>query len=218
MPPLEFYVDFETVSNLDDDFTKTPEQGGQTLIFMIGCGHVEGGAWKFESFCTDALTESAEEVIIDAWLARMAAAATRLAVDGKAPRVIHWSYAEPVNYEDAYNSARERHPLRGWPRVPWLDLWSRVVRDEPVVVRGALNFSLKSFARALHGHGLIETSWGDRQVDGLGAMVGAWWCAAEAGRRGAPMIDLPLMQDIAVYNQVDCKVMMEILAYLRAHY
>ncbi|HIC14291.1 MAG TPA: hypothetical protein EYO83_04045, partial [Gemmatimonadetes bacterium] len=34
--PLEFFVDFETVSDLDDDFSRIPERGGQPLIFMIG--------------------------------------------------------------------------------------------------------------------------------------------------------------------------------------
>jgi hypothetical protein len=35
---LEFYVDFETVSSLDDDCEKLPLMGGQPLIFQIGCG------------------------------------------------------------------------------------------------------------------------------------------------------------------------------------
>ncbi len=48
--PREFFVDFETVSNLKDDFARMPDQGGQELIFMIGCGHVEDGNWRFESF------------------------------------------------------------------------------------------------------------------------------------------------------------------------
>ena len=33
--PVEFYVDFETVSSLDDDFSSIPDRGGQELIFMI---------------------------------------------------------------------------------------------------------------------------------------------------------------------------------------
>jgi predicted RecB family nuclease len=111
--------------------------------------------------------------------------------------------------------ARERHPKKGWPRVNWFDLWAQVVRKEPVVVRGALSFGLKSFARALHSHGLIETSWGDTKVDGLGAMTGAWWCDEEASNRGVPLMDTDLMQEIARYNEVDCKVMMEIVRYLR---
>ena len=55
--PLEFYVDFETVNDLDDDFSLLPECGGQPLIFMIGCGHVEAGEWKFSCFVAAQLTE-----------------------------------------------------------------------------------------------------------------------------------------------------------------
>jgi hypothetical protein len=93
---------------------------------------------------------------------------------------------------------------------------SLVFRAEPVVIRGALGFGLKAVAKAAYRHGLIETSWGESKVDGLGAMIGAWWCDAEAGRRGASMRELDLMQEIEGYNQVDCKVMMELLYLLRA--
>ena len=213
-PKLEFYVDFETVNNVNDDFTRIPEQNGQNLIFMIGCGHMQDGEWVFRCFTVDRLTEDSEARIIDEWLAHMKAAAAAL-VSREKPRIIHWSYAEPVNYEEAYDSARERHPDKGWSAVNWFDLWARVVRREPVVVRGALNFGLKPFARAMRSHGLIETSWGDTKVDGLGAMTGAWWCDEEAGNRGVSMLDIDLMQEIARYNEVDCKVMMEIVRYLR---
>ena len=86
------------------------------------------------------------------------------------------------------------------------------------MVRGALNFGLKSFARAMYSHGLIQTSWGDTKVDGLGAMTGAWWCEAEAQKRGSKLIATDLMQEIASYNEVDCKVMMEIIRYLRRYH
>ena len=217
VPGVEFFVDFETVNNLDDDFSKIPGQNGQPLIFMIGCGHREAGEWVFRNFTVGSLTEDEEEETIDAWLAHMGDTAARLASGGM-PRVIHWSFAEPANYEVEYNSARKRHPDRGWPSLRWFDLWKEVVREEPVVVRGALSFGLKAFARAMHAHGLIETSWGDSQVDGLGAMVGAWRCDAEAREHGLRLMDIDLMREIAEYNEVDCKVMMEILAYLRAHH
>ena len=214
VPALEFYVDFETVNNVNDDFSKIPEQNGQNLISMVGCGHMQDGEWVFWCFTVDRLTESSEAKIIDQWLAHMTAVHSALGVNDS-PRIIHWSYAEPVNYEEAYDSARERHPEKGWPKVNWFDLWKRVVRDEPVVVRGALNFGLKSFARAMHSHGLIQTSWGDTKVDGLGAMTGAWWCDDEAARRDCTLSEVDLMQEIARYNEVDCKVMQEIVEYLR---
>ena len=213
VPKTEFYVDFETVNNVDDDFANIPEQNGQNLIFMIGCGHVENDEWVFRSFCVDRLSEASEAEIIDDWLAYMWEVGTH----GNS-RIIHWSYAEPVNYEEAYDSARMRHPEKDWPGVNWFDFWAGVVRKEPVVVRGALSFGLKAFARAMHSHGLIETSWGDTKVDGLGAMTGAWWCNTEAQEKGSRLMDVDLMHDIAGYNEVDCKVMHEIVSYLRQNH
>ena len=86
----------------------------------------------------------------------------------------------------------------------------------PITVRGAFDFKLKSLARAMHNAGLIETTWGDGPVDGLGAMVGAWWCDGEAARTGGSMRDFELMQEIERYNEVDCRVMAEIVGWLRA--
>ena len=216
-PPLEFFVDFEYVSDLNDDFSTFPERGGQTIIFMIGCGHVEDGEWKFAQFTTDRLDEPSEARAIDEWLMHMRETQTRLGGEDE-PRLFHWAPAEEINYETAYNSARKRHPATGWPAVNWFDLLRRVVRKEPVVVRGSMGFGLKSVARAFHGHGLIRTDWGSSKVDGMGAMVGAWRCDEEAAQRGVRLIDTALMRDIAAYNEVDCKVMQEILHYLRAHH
>ena len=85
-----------------------------------------------------------------------------------------------------------------------------------MAVRGALGFGLKAVATAFHSLGLIETDWADSPIDGLGAMVGAWRCDEEAKEQALPMGHLPLMNEIARYNEVDCKVMMEIVCYLRA--
>ena len=70
----------------------------------------------------------------------------------------------------------------------------------------------------MHKHVLIETCWEDSSLDGLGAMIGAWRCAREAAERGVRLIDVELMQEIRRYNEVDCKVMMEIVKYLRRHH
>lgn len=217
-PPLEFYVDFETVEDLDDDFSRIPEKGGQPLIFMIGCGHVEDGEWRWSCFIADALTEPCEAEIIDAWFAHMSLVRQRLGADGQEPPLFHWSHHEPVQFESAYNSAKVRHPGKDWPTPRWFDFLSQVVRSQPVVVRGALDFGLKAVAKAMHSHRMIDTIWGDGPTDGLGAMTGAWACAVEAGQRGCTLPETELMQEIARYNEVDCKVMMEIVRYLRGHH
>jgi hypothetical protein len=217
-PSLEFYVDFETVSDLYDGFSNIPAKGGHPLIFMIGCGHVEAGIWQYRCFTTGSLTEVDEATIIDEWRAHMAAVCQRLAPGLAQPRVIHWSHAEVSFLESAYNSAMCRHPESQWSSVNWFDFLKNVIKEQPVVVRGALGFGLKAIARALHQHGLIETRWADGPLDGLGAMVGAWWCAEEAAALGRAMHELDLMHEIQDYNEIDCKVMMEIVRYLRANH
>ena len=64
VPDVEFYVDFEYCSDLNDDFSKLPEKGGQPLIFMIGCGHVENGKWRFKSLVVNDLSETEELRVI----------------------------------------------------------------------------------------------------------------------------------------------------------
>ena len=93
-----------------------------------------------------------------------------------------------------------------------------VVKEEPVVVRGALAFGLKSIAQAMQGHGHIQTKWESGPVDGLGAMVGAFWCADEAAKKDVSLAQIDMMQGIQRYNEVDCKVMMEIVQYLRQNH
>lgn len=214
---VEFYVDFEFCSDLNDDFSNLPQKGGQPLIFMIGCGHLENGEWRFKSLTTNDLSEDEELRIIREWTEHMQSVRDRLDPLNSEPRIFHWSAAEVTALETAYNSARNRHLERAdWQsNLGWCD-FLKVMRDEPIVVQGAMGFGLKAVAKAMRRHRLIETEWGDDSlVDGLGAMVGAWRCDEKARQTGASMADLPLMREIAEYNEIDCKVMMEIIRYLR---
>jgi len=215
---VEFYVDFETVSDMDDDFACFPEPGGQPLIFMIGCGQLvvglDGPKWTHRTFTVQALTLGEERRIIDEWLTHMRCVCMGAGVALEEARLFHWSPAETSFLTEAYNAAVTRHQA-GWPDLPWIDLLGRVVKEQPVTVRGAFGFGLKAVARALRSHGLIDTIWPDGPPDGLGAMVGAWWCHHEAERQGTSMADFDLMNEIARYNEVDCRVMAETLYYLR---
>ena len=216
---LEFFVDFEFCSDLNDDFSLLPEKGGQPLIFMIGCGHLENAEWRFGSFAVDYLTEEEELRVIGEWIGHMNEVRDRLDPGNTTPRLVHWSNAELTALDNAYNSARARHGENAdWPNLGWYDFLTKVMRQEPVVIRGALGFGLKAVANAMYGHGLIDTSWADSPVDGLGAMVGAWRCERAARNHGISMSELPLMKEIARYNEIDCKVMMEIVQYLRKNH
>jgi predicted RecB family nuclease len=215
----EFYVDFETVSDLDDDFGKLPQKGGQPLIFMIGCGYLTNPSdpqtWTFKVFTAERLTPDEERRVISEWLANLRSVCAERKTNLEESRLFHWSPAEVSTLTTAYNSAASRHGLPSWDRLPWVDLLSNVVKKQPVTVRGAFGFGLKAVAKAMHQAGLIPTNWGDGPTDGLGAMVGAWWCNREAAGHSTSMRDLDLMKSIEAYNEVDCRVMAEVLHFLR---
>lgn len=212
---VEAFVDFEFVHDLDDDFRSFPRKGGQALIFQIGCGTYAQARWSFRQFTVDDLVADAEARMIDAWVEHLRELAEASRVRVEDVRLVHWSGAEPTTLETAYNSARTRHPDREWPALGWYDLYARVIVAEPVVVRGAFSFGLKSIARAMRSHGLIGTEWQEGLADGAGAMAGAWTAAADSRARGRSLSESPVMHEIARYNEVDCRVMAEILDYLR---
>jgi hypothetical protein len=215
-PAAEAFVDFEFVHDMDDDFSTFPQKGGQSLIFQIGSGTYRERRWSFQQFTVDDLGVEAEARMIDAWLAHLAELARDAGCASTSDvRLVHWSLAEESNFEQAFESARSRHPDRNWPALAWYDLLSRVFRAQPIVVKGAFSFGLKSVARAMRAHGLIQTVWGEGLADGAGAMVGAWTAAADSRARGRALTESPVMQEIARYNEVDCRVMAEILDYLR---
>jgi hypothetical protein len=213
--PVEAFVDFEFFPDLNDDFAAFPRKGGQSMIFQIGSGTYQAGDWRFHQFTADDLTLEAEATMIDRWLAHLQAIAADADQDVGAVRLVHWSPAETSNFERAYDNARARHPDREWPVLTWFDLLHEVVQAEPLVVRGAFSFSLKPIARSLHALGHIQTHWGEGLADGAGAMAGAWNAAVEATRKGVTLGETEVMGEIARYNEVDCRVMAEILDYLR---
>jgi hypothetical protein len=219
VPPVEFFIDFETVSNLDDDFRRLPTVGGQPQIVQVGCGRVDSsGSWQFVQWTVDALESSEERRILDAWIGHMIEVCRAGGLPLADARLYHWSAAEPVNLETAYNAARMRHLDADWPmELPWFDVLERVIRAGPVAVTGAFNFGLKSIAKAMHSAGFISTMWSDGPTDGLKAMIGVWFAAREARDRCEPLPRHELMIEIARYNEVDCKVMAEVLRWLRAN-
>ena len=158
VPPLEFYVDLETVNDIDDDSSAIPKRGGQRLVFMVGCGHLEDTEWRFECFVADQLAEPAGAVMIEQWLNHMDTVRDRLD-PGSHPKVIHWSGHEVSSLTTAFNAVVKRHGSRAnrWPAPRWFDFLQQVINKEPVVVKGAHGFGLKAITSSVHAQGLVKT-------------------------------------------------------------
>lgn len=85
--------------------------------------------------------------------------------------------------------------------VKFFDL-CKFFQKEAIVIRGCLNFGLKNVAKHMKAHGLIETELSGECQNGMSAMLLS--------------LDLAKNREhIQKYNEFDCKVLSEILTFVR---
>lgn len=99
--------------------------------------------------------------------------------------------------------------------VLWTDL-CKVFQEEPIVVKGTYRFKLKHIGRAFFNNGLIETLWKDEKMsDGFVAMLKA----IEIYKNKNIFDDKNKeCKSIINYNEIDCRVMWDIVKYLRENH
>lgn len=99
--------------------------------------------------------------------------------------------------------------------VKWIDMCD-VFEKIPIVIKGSFRFKLKHIGNAFCKNGLIDTRWDDgRMSDGFRAMLEA----IKLYRSNKPMTrDDEMYREIIDYNEIDCRVVWEIVHYLRANH
>ena len=218
---IDFYVDFETCGDLNHDFdeyinydnnyTIEPETRNNTIVFMIGVGwiHPISGEWVFKTFITEKITFVNEKKILMEWIKYMKDI-SREYNNNKKPQVYHWSPAEV----SCYNNCCERHNIKF--NIKWNDLLI-LFKNSPITLKGVYNFGLKNVAKKMYENKMIKTSWEDNDLDGLGAMVATWNCDDKIYKEGKGILsDFKEMKEIIKYNEIDCKVMWDILDYVKS--
>lgn len=218
--PVDFYVDFETLNScfLETNIDIQNSKVEHDMIFMIGVGYIQNGDWQFCKFVANSATFLEENRIISEFTSFVTSKAKELDTTNEfVPRLFHWSQAEVTNLTHA--SIRHNAKWGEWNKsVLWLDMYY-VFTNEPVVVHGALNFRLKSVGKAMHKLGYVETVWGDDgPSDGLEAMISAIKLYKQnLSDPSFNVIASKIMADIAKYNEVDCKIIWEVVSHLRIH-
>ena len=100
----------------------------------------------------------------------------------------------------------------------WFDLL-QVFKNEPIVVKGSLGFSLKEVAGAFADLELINSTWDQNGcINGTSAMLNAFKASKDALARGMKLTEMSQIRDIINYNEIDCRVVGEIIGYLREHH
>lgn len=192
---LELYVDFETC--VVNDSTEFPRVTTYTILSLIGVGHYDkNGEWVYQSFRVDDLTKRHAKIIVNAFNAYVDK--LKLQYKVKKPLLVHYSKAEPCIWSN--NSDRS---------YQWFDLLS-LLKDEPVVVKGALSYSLKDIAKSMYNLGFINTIWDEYVLNGGDAMI-----LLKDTYKSNPEEVKTTLNNVINYNEVDCKVLGEIITYLR---
>lgn len=208
---IEFFIDFETIMDLVEGLnsniaiTRT-----HTYLFMAGIGYAHNDRWIYRNFCVECIDEGENEKKLFGEMQNYIRECISTH-NAKNYRFYHWSGAEKRLYETMYYKYGDESKfcIKNW--CDMLD----VFRCEPIVIKGAFNFSLKSIAGALKAQGLINTIWKGDVCDGMNAMVRAIECNTEIKKRKIKLTQHPTIEKIIHYNEVDCKVMWEILNYIR---
>jgi hypothetical protein len=88
-------------------------------------------------------------------------------------------------------------------------------KKENIIVKGMYNFGLKSVGKAMSKHKMIETIWDENISNGLDSMVIAVEIYQKCKEQKININSVKEFQHIINYNEIDCKIMMDILLYIK---
>jgi hypothetical protein len=212
---IEFFVDFEYKNAVFDQMIKLPIADKTILLFTIGVGYMDNNKWVFKHFTVDHLTDQCERSISEDFLHYIHNVSKKYGVEN--PKAWVFSSAE----EQCFNNVMLKHPsiAKMWKKysVAWSDLL-KIFRETPIVIKGCLNFKLKSIAKAMYEHGFISSIWEDSKVaDGQSAMIHTIMSDKDAIKKKVKLSTLSDVKVMLHYNEMDVKVLQEILHYLRTY-
>lgn len=221
---VEFFIDFETINDVFDGFSELPNQKSYNYIVMLGVGKVNSeGRWTYRNFCVDRINAE-EELRVCKELSQFVLK-TAKEENKKLIRLVHWSNAETLSWERASSHS----PIedigtflmdnQDGIKVDFFDLLD-LFKTVPITIRGCLNFGLKTIAKRLFELGHIKTTWptGISSTDGVSAMLSTYNAYKDCQKTGKKLSEHNLIKEEIKYNEVDCKVLQEIIKYLRDHH
>ncbi|ARA72161.1 hypothetical protein BNJ_00341 [Kaumoebavirus] len=206
---VEYYLDFEFLTNVFDDFTKFPNVGQSDYLYLIGVYRVENGEGTYTPFMMEKLGRGFEEKNLLAFLKFYESEKKSAYVNGKekSVKLFHWGHAEESVFQ-RLTKTFPSHKTRIQKVIDNLVDFTAVLRDSPILVRGAYGFGLKEYGSAMVQNGQISASW-EGSLKGDSSLIRANDYYAKPSRNE------DLRDELIAYNKDDCQVTYEIIKYLR---
>ena len=178
---------------------------------MIGIGYVINNEYKNECFYCSEYNLDQEKTIIFKFKKFIDDIRDKVDPNHEYPiRLFHWAHVERT----LLNAALIRHPslsnMWDFNEIFWIDMCD-IFTNNPIVIKDAFCFKLKEIARAMYKHNMININW-DGLNDGLVAMINA---INYYNNNNINYKNEEIMLDIKKYNLIDCKVLYEIINYIR---
>lgn len=206
---IEIFVDFETVNDAFlTNFETLPQSKNLNIIFQIGLLYEEENfQLQYKYFVVNGYTVEEERRICLEFYDFLQSLNKKVVL-------FHWSPAEPSMWSRFIKNSNKNGVNLEQLGLTWIDML-KVFKDEPIVIKGVFDFSLKSIAKKLHAYGKIQNVWDTQTEDGASVMLNAVKALKEAKMQNITLRETSHMKDIIRYNEFDCKTLYEIVKYFR---
>lgn len=205
----EYILDIESLINIEEKTNYFNDIKRQEMadVCIIGSIHLQENIFRsFQDFTINDLSIQEEKKVVQNWIKSLRTCRNNYV------KIYHWGTAEKTYL----NNMKNKFSDINFPNIILIDLLE-FVKNEPIIIKDAFNFSLKNIGKAMYKHGFIKTTWQDTD-NGLDAVIKFKEICEKNIGKDIPLKRYTEIAEIIDYNKIDCLVLTEILMYFRKRY
>lgn len=198
-----FYVDFEYINSFH--FKRDFSRADTNHLYLIGVLYEKDNNWLYKAFVPKQIDyeshlSSYEVQNIRDWIDFMDSFGTPYCV-------MNWSTAE----QSMLASLSKQYNFELETTIEWIDLLKLFKTTINFVCDGMKTYSLKDVAKSMYKLGFIKTLWNDNIMNGLEANI---LLIPNFIKEDYVLQKCDSLSDIIDYNEIDCRVMMELFEFV----
>lgn len=198
-----FYVDFEYINSFH--FKRDFSRADTNHLYLIGVLYEKDNNWLYKAFVPKQIDyeshlSSCEVQNIRDWINFMDSFGTPYCV-------MNWSTAE----QSMLASLSKQYNFELEATIEWIDLLKLFKTTINFVCDGMKTYSLKDVAKSMYKLGFIKTLWNDNVMNGLEANI---LLIPNFIKGDYVLQKCNSLSDIIDYNEIDCRVMMELFEFV----